>query len=624
VLLTLHHDQPNSEGACRSLLDLNLLERGRVLDSRARRKGLSSLDPSRNPLIRIGMQVSPDGLVTRNGYGVFSLAWRPARQGEWLEQVMQEAGQLRAAIREAHGVPLRFLIWAGGDGSAEDKCVYAAAGLLKRGPRCYVVDSTDPAQLSGALADMRARTNSKLADVLRGLLAIGMAPAQTGCEPLMVLERLEALYRKHRVDPRANFLCLAPAGSSLDELARARGWRRVDLLPDGGSALAGHHSAPLSRGSLYPLALAGVDLREWMAGACLSDDRIFTALRLAAFLHTQSLAGRDKVTLLLPKAWQGVALWTKQDFEMSLGQAGYPGIKIVAGERPRLANYRSMRDPLQDRVFWAVQQRGIPHPEARKITLLRRAGYPVAALSLPPSAPLSSYMQFVHYTVFGLACLRSVNFVTQPGTELYESIAARLYKEALKLGGIEKAKEWGQMLETPRQSQFRNCLTLRYDRLPEPPATPCRHASEVYAALLGQLAGARKVDYGGLAFFGDTRYSPHGRALRKGLARAGDELFRARLKMPVDVGEGPAMNHTCHEMIVGRGRCFLTVLIAEQGDCVPEKAYLRAQYLATQIAMAGKGCPVVSITLKGLTEESLAALAAFFHEAAAALKARRP
>ena len=36
--------------------------------------------------------------------------------------------------------------------------------------------------------------------------------------------------------------------------------------------------------------------------------------------------------------------------------------------------------------------------------------------------------------------------------------------------------------------------------------------------------------------------------------------------MPADVYEGPAMNHSYHEMIIGHGKCFSTVLIAEPNE----------------------------------------------------------
>ncbi|MCE5308930.1 MAG: hypothetical protein LLG20_14930 [Acidobacteriales bacterium] len=627
MLLSLYHDQPSSEAPYQTFLTNSVLDRLQVLDSRVRRKGLDSLDPKKNPLIGLGMEIDSKGRVARNGYGVFSLAWQAQQHAEWPAMIEREVDEARAAIREAHRAPLRFLIWAGMGGSAEDKSMYSATGLLKRGPRCYVLDSTDPSKLRGIFEDIQARTHLRMPEILRSSLVVGMALGMTSYEPVVNLERLEMLYGRHKVAPRANFLAMTLGGSLLDQFARARGYRMVGLQMDGESSTSGRHSGPLTRGSLYPLALCGVDLREWIAGACLSEECVLKAWRLAAFLHTQTVSGRSMVTLLLPKAWQGAAVWTKQDFEESLGKAGYPGIKIIIGEKPKLANYRPPKDRLQDRVFLAVEQCGTPHPEERKIAMLRRAGYPVAVSSFPGSAPLSAYMQFIHYTVFGMACLRGVNFVTQPGVELYKSIAGKLHQEAIKAGGIEKTREWHRMAETPCQSSFRMCLTLHYDKIPDAESTPGRRPCEVYASLLGSLAAERKVDYGELTFFGDTRYSPQGRALRKILDRAGEELFRARLKMPVDIYEGPAMNHSYHEMIIGRGRCFSTVLLAEKDECAPaspyEATYHRAQYLATQIALAERGCPVVSITLNDLSDATLAALQAFFHEAAAALNRLR-
>ena len=60
---------------------------------------------------------------------------------------------------------------------------------------------------------------------------------------------------------------------------------------------------------------------------------------------------------------------------------------------------------------------------------MRRAGYPMAVLTFPPKTPLSAYMQFIHYAVFGLAYLRQMNFVTQPGVELYKTITNRLHAD---------------------------------------------------------------------------------------------------------------------------------------------------------------------------------------------------
>ena len=101
------------------------------------------------------------------------------------------------------------------------------------------------------------------------------------------------------------------------------------------------------------------------------------------------------------------------------------------------------------------------------------------------------------------------------------------------------------------------------------------------------------------------------------LDRAAESLFRAALKVPVDVYEGPAMNHSYHEMIIGHGKCFSTILVAEDGEPAD---YHRAQFLATQMALAERGRAVVSITLRDLEDASLRALDEFFRQAATQLR----
>jgi glucose-6-phosphate isomerase len=504
-------------------------------------------------------------------------------------------------------------------GSAEDKNMYNAVGLLKRGPRCYVVDSTDPAKLNQILADMSRRSRFPLPRILKSTLVVGMAMGMTSYEPVVNLQKLALLYNKHKVDARPNFIYMTLPGSLLDQFASSQDYRRVELQLDRRNSTAGRHSAPLTRGSLYPLGLAGVDLRAWIGGAVLEVEEIDAAWRLSAFLHAQGLARRDKVTLILPREWTGAALWTKQDFEESLGKSERLGIKIIVDEKIRMPNYRAPKEARQDRVFLVVQVKGSASGEARKATLLRHAGYPVAVLTLPRHCELSRYMQFIHYAVFGIAYLRDMNFVTQPSVELYKSITNQLYASAEKLSGIEKTKEWQRMRSSPQQARWRGPVTLCYDRVVLPGSLPST-APEIYAAILRKLDASREMEYAELTFFGDTRYSPRGRALRTRLNRAAESLFRSRLKIPVDVYEGPAMNHSYHEMIIGHGKCFSTVLISDAAQEIPAigytAAYHRAQFLATILALAARGRAVVAITLRDLEEATLAALEEFFRQAA--------
>ena len=619
MVLSLYNDRPSSEAHSNAIRKDSLLERLKALDSRANRKGLEGLDPSRNRLIRIGMEINAQGRVTKSGYGVFDLAWQAAHHSEWPGQIAAELDQIRERIRQVHGASLRFLIWAGMGGSAEDKNMYNAAGLLKSGPRCYVLDSTDPAKLKNILADMSRRSKLPLSKILKSTLVVGMAMGMTSYEPVVNLQKLALLYEQNKVDSRPNFIYMTLRGSLLDQFASSRAYRRVELQPDHRNSTAGRHSAPLTRGSLYPLGLSDVDLKAWIDATVLEEDEIDEAWRLSAFLYTQGLNGRDKVTLILLREWAGASLWTKQDFEESLGKSERQGIKIVIDEKIRLQNYRSPKDPLQDRLFLAVQRRGSPAADARKTAMLRHAGYPVATLTTPAQCELSRYMQFIHYAVFGLACLRDMNFVTQPSVELYKSITNQLHASAEKVGGIEKTKAWEQMRNSSCQARWRGRVTLFYDGAPVPMPVPAA-GPEIYAAILRGLTADREIEYAELTFFGDTRYSARGRALRTRLNRAAESLFRSRLKMPVDVYEGPAMNHSYHEMIIGHGKCFSTVLISDASEEIPSIGYTadyhRAQFLATTRALAERRRPVVAIALRDMEEATFDALDEFFRQAA--------
>lgn len=624
--LSLANDHPKgrSEDLFARFRTERVLERLRALDERARREGLQALHADQDLLIRIGMETDSTGRVTKNGYGVFNLSWQVPQHPEWPEMIAAEVDELREGIHRAHGVRLRYLLWCGMGGSAEDKSMYLATGLLRRRVRCYVVDSTDPAKLKWILEDIRRRDPRSLPEILKRTLVVGMAMGMTSYEPVLNLEKLTALYEKHRISSQANFLYMTLPGSVLDQFARPRGYRRVELQPDNANTIAGRHSGPLTRGSLYPLALAGVHLESWMKGAVLDDEQIHTAWRLASFIHAQGEAGRDKLTLLLPRCWKGAGIWTKQDFEESLGKSEQLGLKVIVGEKPKLAEYRSPRDARQDRAFLAVQVQGEQHPEAAKIARLKAAGYPIAVLGFERGSLLSSYMQFIHYTVFGVAYLREMNFVTQPSVELYKSVAAEIYQEALRVGGIRRTAAWRQMMETPRRVRF-GPVTLCHHLLETGEDPGQGPAPERYARLLHREAAAGRVSYGELTFFGDTRYWPQGIATLRVLKQAAGELFRSGLKMPADVYEGPAMNHSYHEMIIGHGRCFSTVVATLRPEELPAAGYTAdyhlAQFLATQIALARRRRPVVALLLDDLEPDSLSALQEFFHRAAVALKA---
>lgn len=618
--LKIYHDVPESESAYKTFQKDKVLTRLQAIDEQARTQGLASLDAAKEPLIGLGMEQSADGGVTKNSYGHFHLSWLAQEHPEWPAEIQAEIAAIRERIQKTHGAPLKFLIWAGMGGSAEDKTLYEKAGLLKKGPKLYVLDSTDPAKLKNILAEMTARSGLSIKEVLKRTLIVAQALGMTSYEPVVNLQILTALFEKYKLDAKPNFLYMTLPGSILDQFAGPRGYTRVPLQLDEGNSTSGRHSSPLTRGSLYPLALAKADLNAWMEGTFLGGEDIETALRLASFLDVQGKAGRDKITLLLGKPIAGAGIWTKQNFEESLGKSEELGLKMVIDEKPKLSNYRSPKDKSQDRVMLAVTVKGSADGVVEKAALLRRSGYPVATITLDKNATLSSYMQFMHYVVFGLGYLRRMNFVTQPGVELYKVITSRIHAD-------ESQADWKAMAGSPKQMKWRGGITLYFDKITELEASG-KTAPEVYASLLKSAVQKHRMQYGELSFFGDSRYSKQGQALRKVLDKAGEVIFRGKLKQPVDVCEGPAMNHSFHEMIIGHGKCLSTVLLAEKAEKLAgvdyPADYHRAQFLATQMALAERGRDVVAISLKDLEPATLKSLGDFFAQVAASLKGFNP
>ncbi len=132
-----------------------------------------------------------------------------------------------------------------------------------------------------------------------------------------------------------HFVAITDPGSSLEELARERGFRRTFLAdPD----IGGRYSA-LSPFGLVPAALMGAPLQALIDGAavaeeaCAGDDPAGgnSGLWLGAALGALAKAGRDKLTFVVTGSIASFGLWAEQLVAESTGKHGR-GILPVADE----------------------------------------------------------------------------------------------------------------------------------------------------------------------------------------------------------------------------------------------------------------------------------------------------
>ena len=192
-----------------------------------------------------------------------------------------------------------------------------------------------------------------------------------------------ALYRHfraacgHRAD---QFVAITDPGTPLQQLAESDGFRRVFLNP---ADIGGRYSA-LSLVGMLPAALAGIDVAGLLdaADAAARDcQRVPNpAWDLGQAIAEHALAGRDKLTLVLPTSLAPLGGWIEQLVAESTGKQG-TGIIAVAGEPlAQRANYAP------DRFFVAIHDASEPGAQrdaAAALAQLSAAGHPVLQRTLP-------------------------------------------------------------------------------------------------------------------------------------------------------------------------------------------------------------------------------------------------
>ncbi|HEX5627850.1 MAG TPA: hypothetical protein VFY08_07510, partial [Actinomycetota bacterium] len=169
----------------------------------------------------------------------------------------------------------------------------------------------------------------------------------------------------------AQFVAITDPGTSLETLARERGFRSVFVNPDD---IGGRYSA-LSYFGLVPAALIGAPLHEVLDRGQemqTASERTLPAAQspgatLGAMMGESARAGRDKLTFALPEEIASLGGWVEQLVAESTGKENV-GIVPVVGEPLGTPDAYG-----RDRVFVAIG-------EHEGLDELEHAGHPVARL----------------------------------------------------------------------------------------------------------------------------------------------------------------------------------------------------------------------------------------------------
>lgn len=288
----------------------------------------------------------------------------------WLrvhETTLAEAAEIQqfARLTLADGFTSVVLMGMGGSSLAPEVFHHS---IPADGPRLFVLDSTDPRQIAAAEREL---------DLARTLFIVSSKSGGT------IETRSQMEYFWSKAPNGRQFVAVTDPSSELERIGEGRGFRRVFLNDPN---IGGRYSA-LSYFGMVPAALCGIDIGallapvEAMAEACgrTTPLRENPGVQLGLFMGEASLAGRDKLTLVLPEEVETLGHWIEQLVAESTGKHAR-GILPIEAEQLGPAEVYG-----QDRAFVAAT-------EDPALKALEAAGCPVLHLPALTPATLAAEM----------------------------------------------------------------------------------------------------------------------------------------------------------------------------------------------------------------------------------------
>lgn len=302
-----------------------------------------------------------------------------------------EIADLTAFAQEVAEAGFRRAVLLGMGGSSLAPEMYARTYGTRPGLLLLtVLDTTHPATI---------RRVEESLDLPRTLFIVA-SKSGTTLETLSHFEHFFAWADTALADPGGNFVAITDPGTPLDALAKDRGFRRVFRNPPD---LGGRYSA-LSLFGLVPGALIGMDLAALVASAAkaMTDDR--ASAWLGAVMGEGALAGRDKLTFVLPPSIAAFGDWVEQLVAESTGKEG-TGIVPVPGEDLGPPDVYG-----EDRLFVALGDNPALGP-------LREAGHPVVTLPAPGQQDLGAQIFRFEMATAVAGYVLGINAFDQPNVE---------------------------------------------------------------------------------------------------------------------------------------------------------------------------------------------------------------
>ncbi len=354
--------------------------------------------------------------ISRRIWSLDHTVWKPesteiANRLGWLNVVdamLECADELGGFAQQvaADGYDTAVLLGMGGSSLAPE-VLHSTFGTAPGALTLRVLDTTDPTSI-------RAVTEG--IDLQRTLFIVASKSGTT-------IETLSHFaYFWEQMPDGDHFIAITDPGTPLETLARERGFRRMFRNDPN---IGGRYSA-LSYFGLVPAALIGadvgalVDRAHEMVHACHfcvpSEEN--PGVWLGAVMGEGALAGRDKLTLVLPEPLATLGTWIEQLIAESTGKEG-KGIVPIEGEPLGAPDVYG-----NDRLFVAIGE----HPELEAI---EQAGHPVVRLAYTDTLQLGGEFFRWQFATAVAGHVLAINPFDQPSVQEAKAATARILERGL-------------------------------------------------------------------------------------------------------------------------------------------------------------------------------------------------
>jgi glucose-6-phosphate isomerase len=433
-------------------------------------------------------------------------------------------------------------------------------------PDLHVLDTTDERTITTAAARMTPERTLVL-----------VASKSGGTVEVAALERFFWARVSAALGSRAGrqFVAITDPGTALQTLAESRGYRQVFLNP---ADIGGRFSA-LSLFGLVPAALLGASLQDLhaagaaMAGGCTQENHANAGLELGAFIGAATLAGRDKLTVVLPPSLASLGLWIEQLIAESTGKHGKGTLPVVDEPLGRPDEYG------QDRAFVAIST-DADRPDDDRLAALADAGHPVLRLSTRLDGLGAEFFRWEFATAVAGAAL-GINPFDEPNVAEAKEKTKALLAAYLSAGALREGAPLGT-------SPTVDVYTLGFAGA-DPPAIA--------------EAALRSIQPGDYVAF--LSYLPPGSAVEQAVGEV-RAAVRGRTRTATTFGTGPRYLHSTGQYHKGGPNTLLAFILTaddETGTEIPGAGYSfavlkRAQALGDVETLEAHGRRVVRLHVR--------------------------